>query len=471
MGVLARLKHSWNAFTDQNEQYRHRSFDLGVSYGGRPDRVRFTMSNERSIISSIYTRLSIDVAAVDIRHVRLDDNDRYQEDITSGLNNCLSHEANLDQAARAFRQDIAMTVFDRGVAAIVPVDTSLNPEMSGSFDIMTLRVGEVVQWMPRHVRVNLYNEVTGRREEVTLEKKIVAIVDNPLYSVMNEPNSTLQRLIRKLNLLDSVDEQSSSGKLDMIIQLPYVIKSEARRQQAEQRRQDIEFQLKGSQYGIAYTDGTEKITQLNRPAENNLLKQVEFLTSMLYGQLGLTEEVMSGTADEKAMLNYINRTIEPVLGAIAEAMKRSFLTKTARTQKQSIEYFRDPFKLVPMSDLAELADKFTRNEIVTSNEFRGFIGMKPAPDKKADELRNSNMPQPLDVLDVPGTVVEDQSTIMNEAFDSVDKTLNDVFAGLGVDSNEEEAISQSAIMGEAFDSVDKSLDDIFVGLGVDLNDS
>lgn len=440
MGTIgSRLKHAWNAFTDQDEQDRFRSFDLGASYGTRPDRVRFTMSNERSIISSIYTRLSIDVAAVDLRHVRLDKNDRYQEDITSGLNNCLTLEANLDQAARAFRQDVAMTMFDRGVAAIVPIDTSLNPELSGSFDILTMRVGEIVQWMPRHVRVSLYNEGTGRREEVTLEKKIVAIIENPLYSVMNEPNSTLQRLIRKLNLLDSVDEQSSSGKLDMIIQLPYVIKSEARRQQADQRRKDIEFQLKGSQYGIAYTDGTEKITQLNRPAENNLLTQVEFLTTMLYGQLGLTEQIMSGVADEKAMLNYVNRTIEPVLGAIAEAMKRSFLTKTARTQKQSIEYFRDPFKLVPMADLAEMADKFTRNEIVTSNEFRGFIGMKPADDPKADELRNSNMPQPLDVPVAavePQEPQEDEAGIVTEAFDSVDKSLDEVFAGLGVEPDD-----------------------------------
>jgi hypothetical protein len=328
-----------------------------------------------------------------MRHVRNDDQGRYLEDIDSGLNNCLTVEANIDQAARAFRQDIALTLFDTGVAVIVPVDTSISPEQSGGFDILTLRVGEVVTWYPRHVRVSLYNEAIAQRQEITLEKKAVAIVENPLYSVMNETNSTLQRLIHKLNLLDVVDEQSASGKLDLIIQLPYVIKSEARRQQAEQRRTDIEFQLKGSQYGIAYTDGTEKITQLNRPAENNLMAQIEFLTAMLYAQLGLTEEVMNGTADEKAMLNYWNRTIEPVLTAIVEAMRRSFLTKTARTQKQTVQFFRDPFRLVPIENIAEIADKFTRNEIMTSNEMRQVVGMAPHPDPKADQLLNSNMPQ------------------------------------------------------------------------------
>jgi Tfp pilus assembly major pilin PilA len=418
---------------------------------GRPDRVRLTLSNERSIISSIYTRLSIDVAAVDIRHVRLDGEGRYLEEISSGLNNCLKIEANIDQAGRALRQDIAATIFDRGVAAVVPVDTSLSPVETGGFDILSLRVGEIVQWMPKHIRVSLYNEATGRREEVTVEKRFVAIIENPLYAVMNEPNSTLQRLIRKLNLLDAVDEQSSSGKLDMIIQLPYVIKSEARRQQADQRRKDIEFQLKGSQYGIAYTDGTEKITQLNRPAENNLLKQVEYLMTMLYSQLGLTAEVMNGTADEKAMLNYINRTIEPVLGAIAGEMNRKFLTKTARTQNQAIRYFRDPFKLVPMSDLAEMADKFTRNEIVSSNEFRTFIGMKPSKDPKADQLINSNMPQPAAIAapvdpsapvdpaaaepvaaQEPDATPEEVTSIVNETFDGVDQDIDSIFNGLEV---------------------------------------
>lgn len=391
-GFASRIKHAWNAFLNLDLEEQFRSYGSGSSYGVRPDRVRLNVSNERSIISSIYTRLSIDTAAVDIRHVRLDDDKRYLDDIDSGLNNCLTLEANLDQAARAFRQDIALTLFDRGVAAIVPVDTTINPSVSGSFDIKTLRVGEIVAWYPKHVRVNLYNEATGRREEITLEKKFVAIVENPLFSVMNEPNSTLQRLIRKLNLLDAVDEQSSSGKLDMIIQLPYVIKSEARRTQAEQRRKDIEFQLKGSQYGIAYTDGTEKITQLNRPAENNLLKQVEYLTNMLYSQLGLTEEVMNGTADEKAMLNYMNRTIEPILAAIVEAMRRTFLTKTARSQNQSILYFRDPFRLVPITDVAEIADKFTRNKIASANDMRVAIGWKPSKDPEADKLVNANMP-------------------------------------------------------------------------------
>ena len=402
MGIFSsKLKHAWNAFQSEEETFSNRSFsEVGASYGSRPDRVRLRYSNERSIISSIYTRLSIDVASVDLRHVRLDKDRRYIEDIDSGLNSCLNLEANLDQAARAFRQDVAMTLFDKGVAAIVPVDTTLDPTTSGGFDVKTLRVGEIVTWWPRSVRISLYNETTGRREEVTLDKKFVAIIENPLYAVMNEPNSTLQRLISKLNMLDAVDEASSSGKLDLIIQLPYVIKSEARRAQAEQRRKDIEFQLKGSQYGIAYTDGTEKITQLNRPAENNLLKQVEYLTDMLYGQLGLTAEVMNGTADEKAMLNYNNRTIEPVLAAITEAMKRTFLTKTARSQLQSIIYIRDPFKLVPINDIADIADKLARNEILSSNELRGIMGIKPSSDPKADKLLNSNMPQPSDISKV-----------------------------------------------------------------------
>lgn len=392
--IGARLKHAWNAFTTKDGEERISSaseYGYG-SYGARPDRIRLHISNERSIISSIYTRLSIDVASVTLKHVRLDDENRYLEDIDSGLNNCLTIEANIDQAARAFRQDIAMTLFDRGVAAIVPVDTTINPQTSGGFDVKTLRVGEIVTWYPTKVRVSVYNEAMGRRDEITLDKQIVAIVENPLYSVMNEPNSTLQRLIRKLNLLDAVDEASSSGKLDLIIQLPYVIKSEARRQQAEQRRKDIEFQLKGSQYGIAYTDGTEKVTQLNRPAENNLLAQVTFLVEMLYGQLGLTPEVMNGTADEKAMLNYRNRTIEPIMAAITEGMKRTFLTKTARSQKQSILYFSDPFSLVPVENIADIADKFARNEIMSSNELRQVIGLPPSKDPKADQLRNSNMP-------------------------------------------------------------------------------
>lgn len=408
-GPIAKLKHAWNAFVDNRIEDRMRSWggEYGASYSTRPDRTRLHITNERSIISSIYTRLSIDVAAIEIRHVRLDDKDRYVEDVDSLLNECLTVEANLDQAATHFRQDIALTLFDKGTAAIVPVDTTLNPNQTGGFDIKTLRVGDVVAWYPRHVRVSLYNEDKGIREEITLEKKFVAIVENPLYSIMNEPNSTLQRLIRKLNLLDTVDEAASSGKLDLIIQLPYVIKSEARRAQAEQRRKDIEFQLKGSTYGIAYTDGTEKITQLNRPAENNLLKQVEYLTTMLYSQLGLTAEIMNGTADEAAMLNYTNRTLAPIVTATTEAMKRTFLTKTARSQKQSIMYFRDPFKLVPINDIAEIADKFARNEIMTSNELRQVVGLRPAKDPKADKLINSNMPQdkaPDQKVRVPTTV-------------------------------------------------------------------
>lgn len=398
MGLFGdRLKHAWNAFLNQDPDQWIHSYSSGISYGGRPDRIRFTIPNERSITSSIYTRLSIDIASIDIRHVRLDKHDRYLEDINSGLNKCLTLEANIDQAAHSFKQDIAMTVLDKGVAAIVPVDTTVNPGVSGSFEIKTMRVGEIVSWMPNHVRVSLFNEAVGRREEITLEKKYVAIIENPLYPVMNEPNSTLQRLIRKLNLLDAVDEQSSSGKLDLIIQLPYVIKSEARRLQAEQRRKDIEFQLKGSQYGIAYTDGSERVTQLNRPSENNLLAQIEYLTAMLYGQLGLTEGVMNGTADEKAMLNYNNRTIEPIVTAIIEGMRRTFITNTARSQRQSILFFRNPFKLVPVSEIAEIADKFTRNEIVSSNEIRQVIGFKPSLDPKADTLVNSNMPQPVDL--------------------------------------------------------------------------
>jgi hypothetical protein len=398
------FKHAWNAFTTPSDRRDIRAYTeyFGALSSSRPDRARLTWSNERSIISSIFTRLSIDVSSIDIRHVRTDDQKRYLSDIDSGLNNCLTLEANIDQAARQFRIDLAMTLCDRGVAAVVPVDTSVSPEQSGGFDILTLRVGNVVTWHPRHVRVSLYNESKGIREEITLEKKFVAIVENPLYTVMNEPNSTLQRLIRKLNLLDGADEQVASGKLDLIIQLPYVIKSEARRQQAEQRRADIEFQLKGSQYGIAYTDGTEKITQLNRPAENNLLTQIEYLTKLLYSQLGLTEEVMNGTADEKAMLNYYNRTIEPFLTAIVEAMRRSFLTKTARSQKQTIMFFRDPFRLVPVENIAEIADKFTRNEIMTSNEMRQAIGMAPHSDPKADQLINSNMPQGDTGVPIPG---------------------------------------------------------------------
>ena len=410
MGIGSKLKHAWNAFSSNEEDEFTQSWGTAISYGtARPDRLRLNISNERSIVSAIYTRLAIDFASISIRHVKLDENDRYLSEIKSGLNNCLRLEANIDQGARALRQDIAMSLFDQGVIALVPVDTTMNPNVTGGYDIQTMRVGTIVRWMPRHVRVSLYNDNSGKREEVTLEKKYVAIIENPLYLVMNEPNSTLQRLIRKLSLLDAVDEQVSSGKLDLIIQLPYVIKSDARRQQAEKRREDIEFQLKGSKYGIAYTDGTEKITQLNRPAENNLMAQIEYLVEMLYSQLGLTPEVMNGTADEKTMLNYINRTIEPLLDAVTEAMKRTFLTKTARTQGQSIEYFRDPFKLVPIANIAEIADKFTRNEIMSSNEIRAAIGYRPSAEPKADQLVNSNMPQSMAGEVVEGEVVTDEA--------------------------------------------------------------
>jgi len=391
--IISRVRKAFNAFTTYEEQRPEQLTTIGPSSTIRPDKPRLMIYNDRSLISSIYTRISIDVAGINIRHVKLDAEGRYYTDADSNLNDCFLFEPNIDQSPRAFRQDIALTLFDKGVAAIVPVETDSDPRLNPNFDISQLRVGHVTAWYPRHVKVSIYNEKTGLRQELVLEKKFVAIIENPLYSVMNEPNSTLQRLIRKLALLDSVDEATGSGKLDLIIQLPYVIKSEARQMQAEKRRQDIEFQLRGSQYGIAYTDGTEKITQLNRPAENNLLKQIEYLTNQLFSQLGLTPEVMNGTADEKAMITYFNRTIEPILDAIVEAEQRSFLGLSKFKDKQRIKYFRDPFKLVPISDIAEIADKFSRNEILTSNEIRSFIGFMPHKDPKADQLLNSNMPQ------------------------------------------------------------------------------
>jgi hypothetical protein len=395
MGLRSKLAHAWNAFNNWDENFQqNQGYAGGSTFGLRPDRVRLNFSNERSIISSILTRMSIDAAAVQLAHVRTDKDGRYQEDMTSGLQNCLTIEANIDQAATQLRQDAIMTLFDKGVVALVPVDTTLDPNLTNAYDVLTIRAAEIVSWYPEHVRVNLYNEAKGYREQITLPKSLVAIVENPLYQVMNEPNSTLQRLIRKLNMLDAVDEASSSGKLDMIIQLPYVIKSEARRQQAEQRRKDIEFQLKGSQYGIAYTDGTEKITQLNRPAENNLLDQITYLTNMLYSQLGLTDTIMNGTADEKTMINYNRRTIEPIIVAITEAMTRTWLTKTARTQGQKVIFFKDPFNLVPMGEFAKIADMLSRNEILTPNELRSVIGIKPSKEAKADLLQNSNMPLP-----------------------------------------------------------------------------
>lgn len=388
----SRLKHAWNAFMSRDPTTEYKR-DIGMSYAHRPDRPRLTRGNERSIVTSIYNRIALDVAAIDIKHVKLDKNGRYISDINSGLNECLTVEANLDQTGKAFIQDAVMSMLDEGCVALVPVDTTINPTRTGSYDIKSLRTGKIVEWYPQHVKVRVYNERTGQKEDITLPKRTVAIIENPLYAIMNEPNSTLQRLIRKLNLLDSIDEQSSSGKLDLIIQLPYVIKTDARRQQANQRRKEIEDQLTGSKYGIAYTDGTERITQLNRPVENNLMKQIEYLTSILYGQLGIDQTVLNGTADEKTMLNYTNGIVEKIITALVDEMKRKFLTKTARSQLQSIDYFRDPFKLVPVSQIADIADKFTRNEIMSSNEIRHVVGLKPSNDPKADELRNKNLNQ------------------------------------------------------------------------------
>jgi hypothetical protein len=387
-----RLKHAWNSFKgDQPNSYT----DYGPSNYTRPDKARLSMGNERSIVNSIYSRISTDVAAISIQHVRTDQNGRFLEPILSGLNDCLSLDANVDQTGRSFIKDIVLSMFDEGQVAIVPTDTTINPSLSSSYEIQKVRVGKILEWYPAHVKLQVYNEKTAKKEDITVPKSMVAIIENPFYSVMNEPNSTLQRLIRKLNLLDAIDEQSGSGKLDLIIQLPYVIKTAARKEQAEIRRQDIVDQLSGSKYGIAYTDGTERITQLNRPTENNLMGQITYLTSMLYGQLGITESIFNGSASEQEMLNYFNRTIEPILSALVDEMKRKFLTKTARSQNQSILFFRDPFKLVPVSQLADMADKFTRNEILSSNEFRGIIGFKPSSDPKADELKNKNINSPV----------------------------------------------------------------------------
>lgn len=396
MALTDRLQHAWNAFLNRDPTHWYANYGSASYY--RPDRIRPTMGNERSMVSSVYNRIALDVAYIDIFHARLDEDGRYTEQIQSGLNECLTLSANIDQTGKAFIQDIVMSMMDEGVVAIVPVDTTINPDVSGSFDILSMRTGKIIEWYPEHVRVELYNEKTGRKEDLILPKNTIGIVENPLYAVMNEPNSTLQRLIRKLNLLDVIDEQSGSGKLDLIIQLPYVIKTPARKQQAEERRRDIEMQLAGSKYGIAYTDGTEKITQLNRPVENNLMKQIEYLTNMLYSQLGLTQEIMNGSADEKTMLNYYNRTIEPIISAIVDEMKRKFLTKTARTRGQSIVYFRNPFKLVPVAELAEISDKLTRNEIASSNEIRQIIGWKPSDEPGADELRNKNLNQSAEEL-------------------------------------------------------------------------
>ena len=392
LSIGSRLKNAWNAFTNRDPTRLYQP--VGSGYSRRPDRPRLSRGNERSIITSIFNRIALDVASVGIKHCRLDKNGRYIEDINSGLNECLNLEANIDQTGRAFIQDVVMSMLDEGCVAIVPVDTTADPKITSSYDVLSMRTGKILEWYPAHVKVRIYNDRTGEKEDIMLPKKQVAIIENPLYAVVNEPNSNMQRLIRKLRLLDVTDEQTASGKLDLIIQLPYVVKTDARREQAERRRKDIESQLADGKYGIAYTDGTEKVTQLNRSVENNLMKQIEYLTSMTYSQLGITQAVMDGTADEKTMLNYNNRTIEPIVSAIVDEMKRKFLSKTARSQLQTITYFKDPFKLVPVNDIAEIADKFTRNEIMTSNEIRQVIGMKPSNDPKADQLVNSNISQP-----------------------------------------------------------------------------
>lgn len=409
--IGSRIKRAWNAFTSRDPTADYRN--IGASYSYRPDRPRLTRGNERSIVTSIYNRIALDVAALSIKHCQLDENGRYLYDLDSGLNECLNVSANIDQTGTAFIQDVVLSMFDEGCVAIVPTDTSADPNLTSSYDILTMRTGKILEWYPDSVKVRVYNERTGKKEDIRLLKKNVAIIENPLYAVINEPNSTMQRLIRKLNLLDVIDEQSGSGKLDLIIQLPYVIKSNLRREQAEKRRKDIEMQLAGSKYGIAYTDSTERITQLNRSVDNNMMKQIEFLTNMLYGQLGITQEVMNGTADEKTMLNYNNKTVEPVVTAIVNGMIKAFITKTARTQGKTILYFRDPFKLVPVNDIAEIADKFTRNEILTSNEIRQIIGMRPSSDPKADQLINSNINQAGQMMEDPTAYLDEGGEIQN----------------------------------------------------------
>lgn len=391
MGLTDRLQHAWNAFMNKDPTPRYQ--DIGGGYSYRPDRPRLSRGNERTIVTSVYNRIALDVAAINIQHSRLDENNRFIGTINSHLNECLTLEANIDQTGRSFLQDIVMSMFDEGSVAIVPIDTTLDPKVTKSFDILSMRTGKILEWFPKHIRVRVYDERTGEKRDIILPKQSVGIIENPFYAVMNAPNSTLQRLIRKLSLLDNIDEQSGAGKLDLIIQLPYIIKNEQKRAEANRRRKEIEEQLSGSKYGIAYADGTERVTQLNRPLENNLMKQIEYLTSLFYSQMNITQAVMDGTADEKTMLNYYSRTIEPIVAAIVDEMKRKFLSKTARSQYQSISFFRDPFKLVPVNDIAEIADKFTRNEIMTSNEIRQIVGMKPSDDPKADQLVNSNINQ------------------------------------------------------------------------------
>ena len=434
--IRERIKKAWNAFSAEEKNVHRRPSDTAMEFGSASygmssinTRRRLTYSNEASLMASIVNRIGIDIATITMQHVRVNENKQFVEELKTGLNDCLTVEANIDQAAQAFRLDLAMTLCDKGVVAVVPVDTDDDPNDTASVDIKTMRVGEITAWYPQHVKVLLYDERDGQKKEVTLRKRNVAIIENPLYSVMNEPNSTLKRLIRKLNLLDAIDEQSGSGKLDMIIQLPYVIKTEAKQQQAQQRAKDIEVQLKGSQYGIAYTDGTERITQLNRPVENKLLTQIEFLTEMLYGQLGLTKAVFDGTASEQEMLNYHNRTIEPMLQAITEAFKRAFISKTGRSQGQSVEFYRDPFKLVSMTGFAEIADKFGRNEIMSPNEIRSGMGLKPSNDPKADALKNRNMPG--NPEEEPGATssgpsLDEQDAIMEQTFGDLEKMIDDI---------------------------------------------
>ena len=409
-----RIKNAWNVFTSRDPTEQPVFHDYGISYGYRPDRIRLTRGNERSIVNAVYNRIAIDVASIDVKHVKTDENDVFIEELDSFLNDVLQTEANIDQTGRNLMIDAVISLLDEGVIAIVPVDIDEDEE-TDSFDVLSLRVAKIIQWYPEHVKVRVYNEKTGYKQDIVINKRSVCIVENPFYSVMNEPNSTLQRLIRKLNLLDAIDEQTGSGKLDIIIQLPYVIKTEARKKQAEDRRKDIEAQLAGSKYGIAYTDGTERITQLNRPAENNLLTQIEYLTSMLYSQLGITEEVLNGTADEKTMLNYYNRTIEPIMSAIIDEMKRKLLTWNARKEGQSIKFFRNPFKLVPVTEMAEIADKFGRNEILTPNEIRGIVGFKPSDDPQANELRNRNISQSNEEIEIKkGINGKEEKRLMKE---------------------------------------------------------
>lgn len=464
--VKDRLVHAWNAFRSGDRQ-NYRNYGDGYYY--RPDRIRYHTRNERSIITAIYNRIAIDVSSVSIRHVRTDENDRYLEEIKSGLNNCLSLEANLDQSGRELIKDAVMSMCDEGVVAIVPVDTNVSP-INGSYDILSLRVGKVVQWYPKDVGIDLYNDETGQHETIILPKKTVAIIENPLYAVMNEPNSMLQRLIRKLALLDAIDEENSSKKLDLIIQLPYIIKTEARRQQAEQRRKDIEMQLSSSQYGIAYTDGTERITQLNRPLENNLLAQIEYLTTQVYAQLGMSKEIFEGTADEKVMLNYYSRTIEPILTTITDAMRRKFLTKTARTQHQTVMFFREVFKLTPVDQIAEIADKFTRNEILSSNEVRAIIGFKPSNDPRSDELVNKNMPQATEEIQNGGESVEQEAAGADEGLEEPDTSAVDE-----LDSQIEELEKQLEEGDEEIDELEQSAnedegDEVFSEFDGELND-